>query len=109
VTRDRERTLALLSEARVHDYRDIKQHYAKCPEFADVRDDPEFLAGGSAGGLAPDSVARASKLGFQHFGGLDQRVVEGSSLLSRVDHGGDKGGSIPVFWRRSARRLRSKP
>ncbi len=43
VTRDRPRTLALLREARADDDRDMTSLFAKRPEFADVRDDPEFL------------------------------------------------------------------
>ena len=41
-TQDRERTLALLREARAHDDRDMAPLFAERPEFADVRDDPQF-------------------------------------------------------------------
>ena len=43
LTRDRPRTLALLREARADDDRDMGPLFAGRPEFADVRDDPEFL------------------------------------------------------------------
>ena len=43
VTQDRPRTLALLREARADDDRDMVPLFAKRPEFAGVRDDPEFL------------------------------------------------------------------
>jgi hypothetical protein len=42
VTRDRPRTLALLSEARDHDPRDLTDEF-RTSAFEDVRDDPEFL------------------------------------------------------------------
>ncbi len=42
LTQDRERTLALLREARAHDDRDMTSLFAERPEFADVRDDLEF-------------------------------------------------------------------
>jgi RNA polymerase sigma-70 factor (ECF subfamily) len=42
VTQDRERTLALLRESRAHDDRDMTSLFAERPEFATVRDDPEF-------------------------------------------------------------------
>jgi len=42
VTKDRERTLALLREARAHDDRDMAPLFNDRPEFAGVRDDPEF-------------------------------------------------------------------
>lgn len=42
MTQDRERTLALLREARAHDDRDMAPLFAERPEFAGVRDDPEF-------------------------------------------------------------------
>lgn len=41
-TRDRDRTLDLLREARAHDDRDMAPLLAERPEFADVRDDAEF-------------------------------------------------------------------
>lgn len=43
VTHDRERTLALLREARAHDDRDMAPEFSNLPEFADVRGDAEFL------------------------------------------------------------------
>ena len=42
LTQDRERTLALLREARAHDDRDMAPLFAGRPEFAGVRDGPEF-------------------------------------------------------------------
>jgi RNA polymerase sigma-70 factor (ECF subfamily) len=42
LTRDRPRTLALLREARADDDRDMVPLFAERPEFASVRDDPEF-------------------------------------------------------------------
>ena len=42
LTQDRERTLALLREARAHDDRDMAPLFAERPEFAGVRDDLEF-------------------------------------------------------------------
>ncbi len=42
VTQDRERTLALLREARADDDRDMVPLFVERPEFAGVRDDPEF-------------------------------------------------------------------
>ncbi len=42
LTQDRERTLALLRESRAHDDRDMTSLFAERPEFATVRDDPEF-------------------------------------------------------------------
>jgi len=41
-TQDRERTLALLREARADDDRDMVPLFVERPEFAGVRDDPEF-------------------------------------------------------------------
>lgn len=43
VSQDRERTLALLREARTHDDRDMVSLFIGRPEFAEVRDDAEFL------------------------------------------------------------------
>lgn len=43
-TRDRFKTLTLLKEAAARDDRDILPLLRDLPEFADVRDDPEFLA-----------------------------------------------------------------
>jgi len=43
VTHKRERTLALLREARAHDDRDIAEMFAERAEFVDVWDDVEFL------------------------------------------------------------------
>ena len=42
-TGDRERTLALLREARAHDDRELAEMFLERPEFADVHADPEFL------------------------------------------------------------------
>lgn len=42
MTQDRERTLALLREARARDDRDMAPLFAERPEFADVREDPQF-------------------------------------------------------------------
>ena len=53
VTRDKPRTLALLRETRADDDRDMVPLFAKRPEFADVRDDPEFLQAISRAAAAP--------------------------------------------------------
>ncbi|HEX9106018.1 MAG TPA: sigma-70 family RNA polymerase sigma factor [Longimicrobiales bacterium] len=50
VAGDRERTLMLLREARAHDDRDMAALFAERPEFADVREDPDFLAAVSRSG-----------------------------------------------------------
>ena len=43
VTQDRGRTVSLLREARAHDDRDMVPEFNNLPEFADVREDTEFL------------------------------------------------------------------
>ena len=42
LTQDREKTLALLREARAHDDRDMFPLFADRPEFADVKGEAEF-------------------------------------------------------------------
>lgn len=43
LTHDRPRVLALLREARAHSDEDLVPQFTRCPEFADVWEDPEFL------------------------------------------------------------------
>lgn len=56
-THDRETTLALLREARVYDDRDMTPSFIERPEFADVREDPEFLQAIGQTGLDPVTPA----------------------------------------------------